>query len=64
MIDSSKEHKCQLASELQDLRVFEKRSKEEVTQSKNATEDQNRICEYIILLWATHMKEKNPIYYY
>ena len=50
MIDGSKERKCQLASELQDLRVFEKRSKEEVTQSKNATEDQNRICEYIILL--------------
>ena len=49
MIDGSKERKCQLASELQDLRVFEKRSKEEVTQSKNATEDQNRICEYIIL---------------
>ena len=44
MIDGSKERKCQLASELQDLRVFEKRSKEEVTQSKNATEDQNRIC--------------------
>ena len=50
MIDGSKEHKCQLlASELQNLCVFEKRSKEEVTQSKNATEDQNRICEYIIL---------------
>ena len=49
MIDGSKERKCQLASELQDLRVFEKRSKEEVTQSKNATEDQNRICEYMIL---------------
>ena len=50
MIDGSKERKCQLASELQDLRVFETRSEEEVTQSKNATEDQNRICEYIILL--------------
>ena len=49
MIDGSKECKCQLASELQDLRVFEKRSKEEVTQSKNAIENQNRICEYIIL---------------
>ena len=49
MIDSSKERKCQLASELQDLRVFEKRGKEEVTQSKNAIEGQNRICEYIIL---------------
>ena len=49
MIDGSKECKCQLASELQDLRVFEKHSKEEVTQSKNATEDQNRICEYMIL---------------
>ena len=45
MIDGSKERKCQLASELQNLRVFEKRRlKEEVTQSKNATEDQNRIC--------------------
>ena len=49
MIDASKERKCQLASELQDLRVFEKRGKEEVTQIKNATEDQNRICEYILL---------------
>ena len=49
MIDGSKERKCQLASELQDLRVFEKRSKEEVPQSKNATEDQNRSCEYILL---------------
>ena len=49
MIDSSKERKCQLASELRDLHVFEKRSKEEVTQSKNAIEDQNRICEFIIL---------------
>ena len=49
MIDGSKERKWQLASELQDLHVFEKRSKEEVTQSKNAIEDQNRICEYIIL---------------
>ena len=29
MIDGSKERKCQLASELQDLRVFEKRSKED-----------------------------------
>ena len=29
MIDSSKERKCQLASELQDLRVFEKRGKED-----------------------------------
>ena len=50
MIDCREERKCQLASELQNLRVFEKRSKEEVTQSKNVTEDQNRICEYIILL--------------
>ena len=49
MIDGSKERKCQLASELQNLHVFEKRSKEEVTLSKNATEDQNRFCEYIIL---------------
>ena len=39
MIDGSKECKCQLASELQDLCVFEKHSKEEVTQSKNGTED-------------------------
>ena len=50
MIDGSKESKCQLASELQDLRVFEKRSKEEVTQSKNAIEDQNRICDQYIIL--------------
>ena len=50
MIDGSEERKCQLASELQNLRVFEKRRlKEEVSQSKNATEDQNRICEYMIL---------------
>ena len=57
MIDGSKERKCQLASELQDLRVFEKRSKEEVTQSKNATEDQNRICVgvYNSVKWATNM---------
>ena len=64
-LTAAKNAKCQLASELQDLRVFEKRSKEEVTQSKNATEDQNRICEYMILsngplIW----KKKNPIYYY
>ena len=39
MIDGSKECKCQLASELQDLCVFEKHSKEEVTQSKNGTEE-------------------------
>ena len=49
MIDGSKERKCQLASELQNLRVFEKHGKEEVTHSKNAIEDQNRICEYIIM---------------
>ena len=50
MIDCREERKCQLASELQNLHVFEKRRlKEEVTQSKNATEDQNRICEYMIL---------------
>ena len=29
MIDGSKERKCQLASELQDLRVFEKHGKED-----------------------------------
>ena len=66
MIDCREERKCQLASELQNLHVFEKRRlKEEVTQSKNATEDQNRICEYMILsngplIW----KKKNPVYYY
>ena len=65
MIDGSKERKCQLASELQDLHVFEKRSKEEVTQSKNAIEDQNRICEYIILSNGPLIcKKKNRIYYY
>ena len=64
MIDGSKERKCQLASELQDLRVFEKRGKEEVTQIKNATEDQNRICEYILLNGPLIWKKKNPIYYY
>ena len=48
MIDGSKERKCQEHG-FQNLPVFEKRGKEEVTQSKNATEDQNRICEYMIL---------------
>ena len=57
MIDCREERKCQLASELHDLRVFEKCSKEEVTQSKNATEDQNRICVgvYNSVKWATNM---------
>ena len=58
MIDGSKERKCQLVSELQDLCGFEKcRLKEEVTQSKNATEDQNRICVgvYNSVKWATNM---------
>ena len=36
MIDSSKEHKCQLASELQNLRVFEKQSNCEKAQTNTS----------------------------